>query len=157
MREKIFRGSLLLLVTAVMAFAAWMLWPRSLGTAIDWESDLSAAIITSGAEVVDMSSQPYHNIEEYAIEAGSPEAAALRVILSRYAYHLCWDSLSGETGIQGIGSVTMEIYDPQGNGLTVHNGNGKLFLHGQVVRTGYFGSGAASALCEELTAVLRGG
>lgn len=70
------------------------------------ESGLSAAITTSGVEAVGMNSHPCQNMEEYTVEAGSPEAAALREILGRYAYHPCRDSLTGETGIQDISNAT---------------------------------------------------
>ena len=38
----------------------------------------------------------------------------------------------------------------------VSNGTGKARVNGRVVRIGYFGSGQAAALCEQLSAILRG-
>lgn len=142
---------LILLAAAVVAFAAWMLWPRSLGAAVEPRGGLSALVITSGV----MDAQLYQDLEEYAVEEDSPEAAALREILEGYAYHLCWESLTREQEISDIGSVTVQLNDSQGNVLTVHSGTGKLFLRGQVVRTGYLGSAQAAALCGELTALLQ--
>lgn len=55
-----------------------------------------------------MSSHPCQNMEEYTVEAGSPEATALREILGRYANHPFRGSLTGETGIQDMGNVDRE-------------------------------------------------
>ena len=142
---------LILPAAALLVFAAWMLWPRSLGADLKFQGNVSALIITSGVE----NSQPYQDLEEYNLNANSPEAEALREILSRYSYHLCLDSLTGGNSISDIGSITVGIHDGQGNGLTVHTGTGKLFLQDQVVRTGYWGNARAAALCGELTALLR--
>ena len=40
--------------------------------------------------------------------------------------------------------------------LSVSNGTVKARVNGRVVRIGYFGSGQAAALCEQLSAILRG-
>ena len=142
------RTVFLLPAAALLIFAAWMLWPRSLGADPEIRGNVSALIITSGVE----NSQPYQDLEEYSLDADSPEAEALREILNRYSYHLCPDSLTAEDSISGIGSITVQFHDGRGNSLTVRNGTGKLLLQDQVGRTG---SARAAALCAELAALLR--
>ena len=152
MREKIFRGLPLLLAAAVVAFAAWMLWPRSLEGAFDAQGGLSVTVITSGVEVVDMNSRPYQNVENYTVEASSPEAEAIGEILEGYSYRLCWESLTGKSLIGNIGNVSVHLYGPEGD-FSVFSGTGKVRLNGQTV---YLTGGRSSALCEVLTALLRG-
>ena len=85
MTRSVKRVVLVLLAAAVLAFAAWMLWPRSIGDAVDLDA-------------------------------------------------------SGDLERK----------------LSVSNGTGKARVNGRVVRIGYFGSGQAAALCEQLSAILRG-
>ena len=57
-----------------------------------------------------------------------------------------------------IGDIIVDL-DASGDlerKLSVSNGTGKARVNGRVVRIGYFGSGQAAALCEQLSAILRG-
>ena len=147
----------LALAAVVLIFAAWMLWPRSLEDDLDLEGrPLSATIITSGVEVTDMNSTPYHDFDDYAVEPGSPEADAIREILGRYSWHPCLDTLTGADAISDIGNVSVYLYiGDMGASLSVHNGTGKARLNDRVVRIGYLGNSQAAALCEELARLLR--
>ena len=142
-----------LVLAAAAVFAAWMLWPRSLGDALELEdSELGALILT--AHVRD--GKAYQEQEDYTLPAGSDQAEAVLDLLEQYSYHLCWDSLSDPSGIS---SGTTSIHLAGGRELqtlVVQNGSGKMLLNGRVVRIGYFGSGQAAALCEQLSAILRG-
>lgn len=144
---------LVLLAAAVVAFAAWMLWPRSLGGALELEdSELAAVILT--AHVRDGKS--YQEQEAYTLPAGSGQAEAVLDLLDQKSYHFCWDSLIDPGGIS---SGTVSIHLAGGRELqtlVVQNGSGKMLLNGQVVRIGYFGGGRAATLCEQLSAILRG-
>ena len=148
------RTVFLLPAAALLIFAAWMLWPRSLGADPEIRGNVSALIITSGVE----NSQPYQDLEEYSLDADSPEAEALREILNRYSYHLCPDSLTAEDSISGIGSLSVTLYDPQDaeREFDVYSGTGKIWLNGRIVRLDYFGNGRAEALSRELANLLRG-
>lgn len=149
--ENIRRKIPVLVLAAVVAFAAWMLWPRSLAGAFDARGYLSASIITSGVEVEDMTSKPWQDVETYTVEAGSPEAAAVEKSLQGYSYRLCWDSLTGKSLIEDIGAVSVKLYGPEGD-LSVFSGTGKIRLNGRTVRlTG----GRSADLCEKLCAVLQ--
>lgn len=140
-----------LVLTAAAVFAAWMLWPRSLTAAFDAGGGLSATVITSGVEVVDMNSQTYQDMEDYTVEAASPEAEAIGEILQGYSYRLCWDSLTGKSLIEDIGAVSVQLYGPESD-LSVFSGTGKVRLNGRTVRlTG----GRSADLCKELAAVLQ--
>ena len=146
------RTILILVLAAAAAFAAWMLWPRSLAGAFDAQGGLSVTVITSGVEVVDMNSQPYQDMENYTVEASSPEAEALGEILQGYSYRLCWESLTGKSLIEDIGNVSVKLYGPERD-LSVFSGTGKIRLND---RTVYLTGGRSAALCEALTALLRG-
>lgn len=140
-----------LVLAAAAVFAAWMLWPRSLTAAFDAGGDLSASVITSGVEVVDMTSKPWQDVETYTVAAGSPEAVAIGKSLEGYSYRLCWDSLTGKNLIEDIGAVSVQMYGPESD-LSVFSGTGKVRLNGRTVRlTG----GRSADLCEKLRAVLQ--
>ena len=148
MAENIRRKIPVLVLAAVVLFTVWMLWPRSLAGAFDARGDLSVSVITSGVEVVDMTSKPWQDVETYTVEAGSPEAAAVEKSLQEYSYRLCWDSLTGKSLIEDIGAVSVKLYGPEGD-LSVFSGTGKIRLNGRTVRlTG----GRSADLCEKLRA-----
>lgn len=152
MAENIRRKIPVLVLAAVVLFTAWMLWPRSLAAAFDARGELSVTVITSGVEVVDMTSRPCGDVERYAVEAGSPQAGAIEKCLEGYSYHLCWESLTGESLIEDIGAVSVGLYGPEGD-LSVFSGTGKIRLNGRTVRlTG----GRSADLCEKLRAALPG-
>ena len=53
MARKLRNGILILLAAAVLAFALWMLWPRSLTGTLGLEGrEISASIVTTGWEEV---------------------------------------------------------------------------------------------------------
>lgn len=160
--QKIWRGILLLLVAAVLAFTAWMLWPRSLTGTLDLEGrEISTSIITSGWEEVrdegNFYNRPTMDMERYTLPADSEETRAVLDLLNDYTWHSCWDTLTGETSISGIGSLSVTLYDPRDaeRELTVYSGTGKIRLNGRIVRLGYFGNGAAETLSRELANLLQ--
>ena len=144
MARSVKRVVLVLLAAAVLAFAAWMLWPRSIGDAVDLEGeDFYGFLVT--LDVRDGQSQT--DSESYTVSADSEQAD-----------HFCWDTLTVADVISEIGDIIVDL-DASGDlerKLSVSNGTGKARVNGRVVRIGYFGSGQAAALCEQLSAILRG-
>ena len=154
MARSVKRVVLVLLAAAVLAFAAWMLWPRSIGDAVDLGEDLYGFLVT--LNVRDGQSQT--DSESYTVSADSEQAEAILELLDQYTYHFCWDTLTGADVISEIGDIIVDL-DASGDlerKLSVSNGTGKARVNGRVVRIGYFGSGQAAALCEQLSAILRG-
>ena len=153
--RKIRNGILILLAATILAFAAWMLWPRSLGDALELEnSELGALILT--AHVRD--GKAYQEQEDYTLPAGSDQAEAVLDLLEQYSYHLCWDSLTDPGGISVAGDVSVDLVGGRElQTLSVYNGTGKARVNGRVVRIGYFGNSQAATLCEQLAAILRSG
>lgn len=164
MARKLRNGILILLAAAVLAFALWMLWPRSLTGTLGLEGrEISASIVTTGWEEVrdegNFYNRPTMDMVRYALPAGSEGARAVLELLDGYTWHPCWDTLTGETSISGIGSLSVTLYDSQDaeRAFSVYSGTGKIWLNGRIVRLDYFGNGGAEALCRELSAILRGG
>ena len=80
MARSVKRVVLVLLAAAILAFAAWMLWPRSLGDALELEdSELGALILT--AHVRD--GKAYQEQEDYTLPAGSDQAEAVLDLLEQ--------------------------------------------------------------------------
>lgn len=144
-----------MLAVAIVAFAAWMLWPRSIGGAVELEGrEIAASIITSGIR----DGEPYQEMEQYTVRAGSGQAALVLDLLDQCSYHLCWDTLTGETSISDIGDLSVTLYSAQNDALlelSVYTGTGKARLNDRVVQIGYFGVGEAAALCQALADLLR--
>ncbi len=164
MARKLRNGILILLAAAVLAFALWMLWPRSLTGTLGLEGrEIAASVLTSGWEEVrdegNFYNRPTMDMVRYALPAGSEGARAVLELLDGYTWHPCWDTLTGETSISGIGSLSVTLYDSQDaeRAFSVYSGTGKIWLNGRIVRLDYFGNGGAEALCRELSAILRGG
>ena len=162
MLGKIRGGILLLLAAAVLASAAWMLWPRSLTDALDLEGrDLAASVTTTGWEEVrdegNFYNRPTMDMERYTLPAGSERSRTVLEKLDGYTWHPCWDTLTGETAISGIGDLSVMLYDPRDaeQEFAVYSGTGKIRLNGRTVRLDYFGSGAAAELSRELASVLQ--
>ena len=155
MARKIRNGIIILLAAAAVSFAAWMLWPRSIGGAVELEGrEIAASIITSGIR----DGEPYQEMEQYTVRAGSGQAALVLDLLDQCSYHLCWDTLTGETSISDIGDLSVTLYSVQNDALlefSVYTGTGKARLNDRVVQIGYFGTGGAAALCQELADLLR--
>lgn len=147
-----------LLAAAVLAFAAWMLWPRSVGEAVNLKGrEISVSIITSNPEGTGEQNQPAMDMEQSTIQAGSGQAALILELLDQCSYHLCWDTLADASSVSGLGQFQVYLYDTRDGDreLSVSSGTGKAFLNGQVVRIGYFGSGRAAQLCEDLSSIVR--
>lgn len=153
MARSVKRVVLVLLAAAIAAFAAWMLWPRSLAGAFDFDQPFTLTVTelelqedgrwTSGEPV------------SAAVEPGTPAAEAVRAALEEESYHLCLSTLTGDPLIDGTGDQIVSLYGSAGqekNHLTLYAGNSRLNAGGRVVR-GYFRDGAA--LCGELAAILR--
>ena len=164
MARKLRNGILILLAAAVLAFALWMLWPRSLTGTLGLEGrEIAASVLTSGWEEVrdegNFYNRPTMDMVRYALPAGSEGARAVLELLDGYTWHPCWDTLTGETSISGIGSLSVTLYDPQDaeREFDVYSGTGKIWLNGRIVRLDYFGNGRAEALSRELAAILRSG
>ena len=163
MARKLRNGILILLAAAVLAFALWMLWPRSLTGTLGLEGrEISASIVTTGWEEVrdegNFYNRPTMDMERYTLPAGSEQARAVLDLLDGYTWHPCRDTLTGETSISGIGSLSVTLYDPQNaeREFAVYSGTGKIRLNGKIVRLEYFGNGTAEALSRELAGILRG-
>ena len=163
MARKLRNGILILLAAAVLAFALWMLWPRSLTSTLGLEGrEIAASVLTSGWEEVrdegNFYNRPTMDMVRYALPAGSEGARAVLELLDGYTWHPCWDTLTGETSISGIGSLSVTLYDPQDTEreFAVYSGTGKIRLNGKIVRLEYFGNGTAEALSRELAELLRG-
>ena len=159
MSQIIRRMAVIVLAAAAAAMAAWMVWPRSLGDSFRWErGEVRASIIISGVKTVRddgaLLSLPYHDMESYTLAAGSPQAEAVMAVLEKYTWHPCLDTLTRNSHIEGIGKVTVSLYGE--TDLSVFSGTGKARVNGQTVRLGYWGSGKAASLCQELTTILRG-
>lgn len=157
MTRTIRRGILLLLAAAVLAFAAWMLWPRSLGDALDLEdSALSATILTGHVQ----NGRAHQEEEPYTLPAGSGQAEAVLDLLEQSSYHLCRDSLTDANSISG-GTMSIHLSGLSAGQalqtLVVPDSGGQVLLNGRVVRIGYLTQGPAVTLCEQLAAILRGG
>ena len=163
MARKIRNGILLLLAAAIAAFAVWMLWPRSLTETLDLDGqDLVVSVLASGVEIIRdecvLSSQPFIDQEQYILPAESEQAEAVLEALDGYTWHPCWDTLTGKTGLSGIGDLSVALYVPRDGerAFAVYSGTGKIRLNGRIVRLDYFGNGAAGALCREMADHLRG-
>lgn len=163
MARKLRNGILILLAAAVLAFALWMLWPRSLTGTLGLEGrEIAASVLTSGWEEArdegNFYNRPTMDMVRYALPAGSEGARAVLELLDGYTWHPCWDTLTGETSISGIGSLSVTLYDPQDaeREFDVYSGTGKIWLNGRIVRLDYFGNGRAEALSRELANLLRG-
>ena len=163
MARKLRNGILILLAAAVLAFALWMLWPRSLTGTLGLEGrEIAASVLTSGWEEVrdegNFYNRPTMDMVRYALPAGSEGARAVLELLDGCTWHPCWDTLTGETSISGIGSLSVTLYDPQDaeREFDVYSGTGKIWLNGKIVRLEYFGNGTAEALSRELAELLRG-
>ena len=162
MARRLRNGILILLAAAVLAFALWMLWPRSLTGTLGLEGrEISASIVTTGWEEVrdegNFYNRPTMDMERYTLPAGSERSRTVLEKLDGYTWHPCWDTLTGETAISGIGDLSVMLYDPRDaeQEFAVYSGTGKIRLNGRIVRLDYFGSGAVAELSRELASVLQ--
>ena len=89
------------------------------------------------------------------LEKGDPVLEELEEILSRYRYHLCWDSLLGRASIEGGGSSeTFWLYVGKDRDLSTLGGK-DVILNERTVRIDYWGSNDGLALCQEVVACLK--
>ena len=155
MARRVRRIVLILLAAAVVAVAAWMLWPRSLEDALELEdADFYGFLITFDVQ----NGQNSTDSESYTVSADSEQAEAIRDLLDQYTYHFCWDTLADPNVISEVGDIIVDLDSGDlERGLSVSNGTGKARVNGQVVRIGYFGNSQAATLCEQLAAILRSG
>ena len=106
MARSVKRVVLVLLAAAVLAFAAWMLWPRSIGDAVDLEGeDFYGFLVT--LDVRDGQSQT--DSESYTVSADSEQAEAILELLDQYTYHFCWDTLTVADVISEIGDIIVDL------------------------------------------------
>ena len=153
MARSVKRVVLVLLAAAVLAFAAWMLWPRSIGDAVDLEGeDFYGFLVT--LDVRDGQSQT--DSESYTVSADSEQAEAILELLDQYTYHFCWDTLADPNVISEVGDIIVDLDSGDlERGLSISNGTGKARVNGRVVRIGYFGNSQAATLCEQLASLLQ--
>ena len=163
MARKLRNGILILLAAAVLAFALWMLWPRSLtGTLGLEEKNIWAVVISNGTEAVPgmdgFVDRPAGDVKGFALPAGSQQAEMVLDLLDGYTWHPCWRTLTGNGALSGIGALSVSLYDAQDpdRDFKVYSGIGEIRLNGRIVRLEYFGNGTAEALSRELASLLRG-
>ena len=162
MTRKLRNSVLLLLAAAVLAGILWMFWPRPLAGTLDLEGqEIAASILTFGTEEVPGEEgpavQPTIETERFLLPAGSAEAQAVLDLLSGYTWHPCWETWTGESGLSGIGPLSVTLYDQTGGQreFSVYSGTGKIRLNGQIVRLEYLGNETAAALSQDLAHLLR--
>ena len=153
MARSVKRVVLVLLAAAVLAFAAWMLWPRSLEDALELEdADFYGFLITFDVQ----NGQNSTDSESYTVSADSEQAEAIRDLLDQYTYHFCWDTLADPNVISEVGDIIVDLDSGDlERGLSISNGTGKARVNGRVVRIGYFGNSQAATLCEQLASLLQ--
>ena len=153
MARSVRRIVLVLLAAAIAAFAAWMLWPRSLEDALELEgADFYGFLITFDVQ----NGQNSTGSESYTVSAGSEQAEAVLDLLDQYTYHFCWDTLADPNVISEVGDIIVDLDSGDlERGLSISNGTGKARVNGRVVRIGYFGNSQAATLCEQLASLLQ--
>ena len=153
MARSVRRIVLVLLAAAIAAFAAWMLWPRSLEDALELEgADFYGFLITFDVQ----NGQNSTDSESYTVSADSEQAEAIRDLLDQYTYHFCWDTLADPNVISEVGDIIVDLDSGElERGLSISNGTGKARVNGRVVRIGYFGNSQAATLCEQLASLLQ--
>lgn len=89
MARSVKRVVLVLLAAAVLAFAAWMLWPRSLGGAFAFDQPFTLTV--TELEMQEDGSWTVKEPVSSVLEPGTPAAETVREALEGYSYHLCAD------------------------------------------------------------------
>ena len=95
---------------------------------------------------------PQHEIRRYVLTPGSPEAEAVKEILSDYTYRRCWKTLRGDTHVSGLGEIQCYLNGPDFD--VSFSGNRYVFLNGAVYQLGLVGDGTGAELTQRLWAVL---
>ena len=143
---------LVLLAAALLAFAAWMLWPRSLGEAFAFDQPFTLTV--TELETQEDGSWTVKEPVSSVLEPGTPAAEAVQEALEEYFYHLCLSSLTGDRlGPIGEKCVFLDsVSDGKKDHLGLIAGSNKLGCGDRVVQ-GYFRDSAV--LCQKLSAILR--
>ena len=152
MARSVRRISLVLLAAAILIFAAWMLWPRSLGDAFAF--DRPFALTVTELETQEDGSWTVKEPVSTVLEPGTPAAEAVREALEGYSYHLCLSSLTGDRLVPiGEQSVFLDsVSDGKKDHLGLIAGSNRLGCGDRVVQ-GYFRD--STVLCQQLSAILR--
>ncbi len=147
------RVVLVLLAAAVLAFAAWMLWPRSLGGAFAFDQPFTLTV--TELEMQEDGSWTVKEPVSSVLEPGTPAAETVREALEGYSYHLCLSSLAGDRLVPiGEQSVFLDsVSDGKKDHLGLIAGSNRLGC-GDRGGQGYFRD--STVLCEQLSAILRG-
>ena len=146
---------------ALLLFAAWMLWPRSLAADLETEDVLSVVVTTMGMDIardVDgaLFSQPTNEVKTYRnIPVDSEAGTAIQNALDGFSYRLCLDSLTGKQDISNIGSLGVSLYGQDDWECRVFSGTGKCFLNGRIVKITGWGNENAEKLCHALVTSLQ--
>lgn len=96
---------------------------------------------------------PQHESKRYVLTPGSPEAEAVKEILSDYTYRRCGKTLRGDTSVSGLGEIQCYLNGPDFD--VSFSGNRYVFLNGAVYQLGLVGDGAGAELTQRLWAVLE--
>jgi len=140
----------IVIAVALVAAAAWMLWPRPLEEAFDATEQFSVTGIMFDVENGQLKSESFR----YEVEAGSAQGREIEAVLEKYSYHACIDTLVGVDSIWGP-VVTMNFHNTREEYMTLTVGTRRLHCNGRVYRLGYGEIDRGRALCDELLAILE--
>ena len=163
--KRLLMGLALMGLIALAAFFTWMLWPRSLSSALDGSQPFHVSIVID-SQAIDGETHLIHPEQEIVtleFSAGSPEGEAVNEILSRYSYHYCWDTLTGASAIDHGhgGAVSIYLWESEApdRELSVFGvskcfvGETSFISGTRVYKIGYWGNGRAQALTQELAGI----
>ena len=140
----------IVLISALVVFTSWMLWPRNLGEAFETEESIAFSAIIYG--VTD--GRIDKKTEEYQLSADSEKGKRIGELLSHHTYHLTLGSLAGKDVIEGA-TITFHLNNSEGTFLSLMGGTTELFLDHRVCRLGYWGRERGTELCEAILNILR--
>ena len=112
MARSVKRVVLVLLAAAIAAFAAWMLWPRSLAGAFDFDQPFTLTV--TDLELQEDGRWTSGEPVSAAVEPETPAAEAVRAALEEESYHLCLSTLTGDPLIDGTGDQIVSLYGSAG-------------------------------------------
>ena len=153
MARSVRRIVLVLLAAAIAAFAAWMLWPRSLAGAFAFDQPFTLT-------VTELETQEDRKLDRQGTGFLRPGAGGhrrqrpVRETLEGYSYHLCLASLTGDRLVPiGEQSVFLDsVSDGKKDHLGLIAGSNRLGCGDRVVQ-GYFRD--STVLCQKLSTILR--
>ncbi len=148
------RAWLALLLVLVIAGTGFLYWPRSLSALIGWEHPLQVIKIAMELDEAQLATL---GSASYALEPGSQEQAAVKEILSRYRWHLGFDTLfnMSASGFKGKTALQFSEMTPGGKLIEVAEGSGRMAIEGRAAKIGYFGAGDAKKLVGEVLEILK--